>query len=128
MGAAWRIGAWTRQLSWKTNCSGELARPGAHRFKRESVLRPDLLVESTSTQRSRDRLRKRTRSEMAARTLDGHLRLQSGPVGHGRRARLELSAFVYHPVIKRAHHPAGHELEILRRLFSATRSRPIAGL
>src|SRR2546421_4028070 len=125
MGAIRRIGAWPWQLSWKTNCSRELARPGAERFEFESILWSDVLVESAGPERARDRFRKGTGFEMAARPLVWHLRLQSRAARYGGRARLELSALVYHPVIKRAHRPAGHEHEILGRLFSAIGSRTV---
>src|SRR6267378_1866461 len=90
MGAVRRVDAWPRKLSRETNYSRELARPGVHRFERKSFLRPDVLVEPASTERSRDRSRKRVGPEMATRTLDRHLRLPSSAARHGRRARFEL--------------------------------------
>src|SRR6266513_2913938 len=128
MGAIRRVRAWPWELSRETNCSRQLARPGASRIRSKSILRTDFLVEPTSAERSRDRLRKRTRPQMATRALDRHLRLPGGAAGHGGRARLELRTLVHHSIVERDRRPAGMEREVLRRLFLAARSRPIAGL
>src|ERR1700730_9880872 len=101
MGTIRRVSAWTRQLSGKTNRPRELARPGADRFQRKSVLWPDLLVEPAGAECARDRLRKGARPKMATRTLDRHLYLPGGADGHGRRTRLELRTPVYHSLDER---------------------------
>src|SRR5437016_6972644 len=128
MGAIWRIGSWPGQLSWKTNCSREFARPGVQRFQCESFLRSDILVKSPGAERARDRLRKGIGPEMATRALVRHLHLPSSAIRHGRRARLELSTLVHHSIDECAHCSPGLEREVLGCLFLAARSRPIAGL
>src|SRR5947207_5522394 len=85
-----------RQFSRKTNRAGESARTSVQRNERESILRTDILAESTGAERPRDRLREGARLEMAARALGWNLHLPSRAARHGRRARLELSAFIHH--------------------------------
>src|SRR2546423_11830176 len=112
MGRARRIGAWTRQLSRKTNCSRQLARPGIDRIRGEPVLWTHVLVKPAGTERARNRSRKGIGPEMAACALDRHLRLQGGSARHGRRAWLKLSTLVYYPVGERSPCQAGDECQI----------------
>src|SRR5437763_12282812 len=128
MGAIWRISSWPGQLSWKTNCSREFARPGVQWLQRESFLRSDVLVKSPGAERSRDRLRKGIGFKMATRALVRHLHLPSSALRHDRCAWFELSAAIRHSLAQRADCPTGLECEVLGCLFLAARSWPIAGL
>src|SRR6267142_4734202 len=87
-----------RQLSRQTNRSSEFARAGVQRHGRQSFLWADALAESPSAERARDRLRKGTGFEMATRALGRNLHLSCRATGHGRGARLELSAVIRHSV------------------------------
>src|SRR5258708_30919748 len=109
MGELRRNGYRSRQLSWKTNRAGESARTSVQRNEPESVLRAHAVAEPSGTERARDRLRKRTRFEMAARALGRNLHLPGRAAGHDRRARFKLSAFVHHSVHERADLASGDE-------------------
>src|ERR1051326_609629 len=128
MGALRRTRARRRQLSWKTDCSGEFARAGVHWLRRESVLWPHILAESTGAERARDRLRKGNRSQMATRALGRNLHLPRCAAGHGRRSWLELSAALHHSIDECANRSPGNEREVLGCFFSASNPRPIASL
>src|SRR5439155_14572715 len=115
------------QLPRKTNCSGELVRPGPEWFQRKSILWPDFLAEPPGAERARDRLRKGARPQMAARPLDRHLYLPGGAAGHGRRTRLELRTPVYHSLAERDHRPARLEREVLGWSVLAARPWTLGG-
>src|SRR5438132_13807981 len=71
----------TRSLSWPANCSRNYLATGFRRLTRESILRIDVLVESTSANRPGDRHREHARSALAARRLVKNRILQSVPGG-----------------------------------------------
>src|SRR5438105_6310416 len=121
MGAIWGISSWPGQLSWKTNCSREFARPDIQRLQRESFLWADVLVKSPGPERARDRLRKGIGFKMATRALVRHLHLPSSAIRHDCRAWLELSAAIRHSLAQRADCPTGREREVLGCLFLAAR-------
>src|SRR5947209_1445379 len=115
MGPVRRVGDRSWQLSRQTNRPREFARTSADRLECKSIIRPDVVAEPPGAECARDRLRKRTRPEMAARALVRDLHLPGGAAGHGRRARLELSTPLRYSFDERAHRPAGNEREIFRR-------------
>src|SRR4051794_22641823 len=115
MGAIWRIGARAWQLPRQTNRSDRFTESGLHWIECESFVWPDLLVESSGAERARDRLRKGGGPEMATRALGRNLHLPGGALGHGDRARLELSALVHHSFAERADCSPGGEREVFGR-------------
>src|SRR6267378_7105323 len=116
----------TRSLSWPANRSRNYLATGFRRLIRESILRIDVLVESTIANWPRDRHRKHARSAVAARRVDEYLHLQRCARGHAGRARLRLSTPLHHSLDERADRAARMGCEIFRREFPAVGSRTIA--
>src|SRR5438876_10514197 len=115
----------TRSLSWPANRSRNYLATGFRRLTRESILRIDVLVESTSANRPGDRHREHARSAVAARRLDEYLHLQRRARGHVGRARLWLSTPLHHSLDERADRAARMGCEIFGRGFPATGSRTL---
>src|ERR1700694_3312482 len=128
MGAPRRARAWTWELSWSPGRFRKFAATSPDRFLREPVLRPDLLVKSTSAERARNRYRKGARPEMATRPVDKHLHLSRCAERHDRRAWLQSATFVRHSILERGHRASGPRFQILRCAFPSIDPGPVEHL
>src|SRR2546430_1758248 len=128
MGPVRRVGPGSRQLSRQANRPREFARTSADRLECKSVIRIDIVAETSGAERARNRLRKRTRQEWAGRPLVRLLFWPRSAAGRGRRARLKLPPPLHHPFDERAHRPAGNERKFSRLYFFTSRLWTIARL
>src|SRR6266404_9094256 len=120
MGSAGRAGARARKLSRPPNCSGRFIGPGVYWFKRKSIIRLDVLVESAGAKRARDRHRTTARPPVAKRAMGKRLHLQGCVRRHGDGTWLRLSTLVHYSSNECIDCQAGIERKILRRTLPAT--------